>query len=116
MDSPEDANMLATLANLKLATPQQIETLASLTLSQCRTSAAIAARKEYIRRSDVDDVAQTAAIKALQKIQAWNPAKAAWLTFVSVIAGSAIGDQRRTYKRESILEDAYRKYRETDGY
>ena len=96
-----DSDFLATLAKLGLDTPAQREQLALDTLAVCRIVANKAIRKNHLRIDDLDDVVQEAALKALAYLPRWNPARSAWRTYVSVIAGSAVGQRRRQYHRDA---------------
>lgn len=96
-----DSDFIATLAQLGLATPVQREQLALDTLAVCRIVAQAALRKKHLRIDDADDVVQEAAIRALGRLDKWNPAKSAWRTYAGIIAASAVGQMRRQYKKDS---------------
>lgn len=99
-------NELATLYMLGLATSDQENQLASKTMSVCLTVAGLAVGAGKIQRDDVYDVAANAAVRALARIQKWDPARAGWKTYVSYIARSEVGNQQRRYQRQQMSLDA----------
>lgn len=102
--------MLACLASLGLDTAAQREELAAVTLNTCQIVARVAAGARHINRDDIDDVAQVAAIKSLSWLPRWRLDKSSWLTFVSVVARSAVADQGRKYKRSNSLAGDWAEY------
>ena len=98
-----DSDFLATLAKLGLDTPAQREQLALDTLAVCKIVAQAAVRKRHLRIDDLQDVVQEAAIRALGRLDKWNPAKSAWRTYAGVVAKSAVGQMRRQYQKDSRL-------------
>ena len=101
MTTARDDDLLATLAKMGFATHAQRETLAEHTLEVCRIVAAKWLKLKQLRIDDMDDVVQEAAIRALGRIALWDPARAAWRTYVAVVARSAVGERRRQYARDA---------------
>lgn len=96
-------NQLATLYRLGLAQPEQTEALAAETMRIAQISCRVACRHHRLQAADIDDLIQVITIKALGRASRWELQRSSWRTYVSVIARSAIGDQGRTYQKETKL-------------
>ena len=99
-DSPE---YLATLQILGLADEWQVNTLMEQTIEYAKVVAKVAVRNGWLLESDVDDIAQEVALKALRYLPKWQMEKGGWRTFVSAITSSTIADQGRRYAKEARL-------------
>lgn len=99
-------NNLATLHRLGIATADQVNDLADVTMRIARTAARVACKQHKMRYADIEDVVQMVTIKALGRIKHWQFEKSAWQTFVSVIARSTIADQGRKYLKDHRLYSA----------
>lgn len=93
-------NSLATFYKLGLATDAQANELAIRTMDVCLAVARVAAGAGQIPRDDVYDVAADALVRAFDRIQTWDPARAGWRTYTSIIARSQIQNFRRWQQRQ----------------
>lgn len=93
-------NSLATFYKLGLATAEQANELASRTMDVCLAVARVAAGAGQIPRDDVYDVAADALVRAFDRIQTWDPARAGWRTYTSIIARSQVQNFRRWQHRQ----------------
>lgn len=99
-DTPE---YLATLQILGMADEWQLNSLMEQTIDYAKVIAKVAVRNGRLQESDIDDVAQEVALKALRYLPKWEMSKGGWKTFVSAIASSTIADQGRRYAKEARL-------------
>lgn len=110
-----DVDLMASMAMLGLATAEQLEELAKATMDTCAIVARIAVANRLIRHEDLDDVVQTATIKAFTWLPRWSLQRASWKTYVSVITRSVVADQGRNYQKYNNIVDAWTEYCNCSG-
>jgi len=96
---------LATLVHLGIASASQTNELAERSIRICIICVGRACKCGKIRKSDIDDVVQDAIIRAFKYIERWNAARSKWITYLSIITASSIGEQQRKYLQEKNIEE-----------
>ena len=96
----DKTNCLAMLANLGLASKDEVNELMEATVAKARTVARTALTRRRIRPDDFDDLIQEATIRAWKRIPQWEYERASWLTYAGLIADTMVRSYLRRYARE----------------
>lgn len=98
---------MALLAKHGLASEELSNDLAAETLKSAKIVAYIAARRGLVSWAEVEDIIQSTAEKAWKYLKNWNSTKSSWITYVSWITKSVIGDYGRNLCRRQEAENLY---------
>ncbi len=102
-----EIDIMAIMVKHEIASEELRERLAVETMRSAKIVACLAARDGLIPWPEVEDIVQATAAKAWRYLGNWNSTKASWLTYVSWIAKSVIGDYGRAHGRRHDAENAY---------
>ena len=98
---------MALMAKHGLASEELCNALAAETLKSAKIVAYIAARRGLVSWAEVEDIIQSTAEKAWKYLKNWNSTKSSWITYVSWITKSVIGDYGRNLCRRQEAENLY---------
>jgi DNA-directed RNA polymerase specialized sigma24 family protein len=102
-----EIDVMALMAKHGLASEALCNKLAAETLQSARIVACIAVRRGLVPWGDIDDITQATGEKAWRYLKSWNSTKSSWLTYVSRITKSVIGDYGRNLCRRQEAENLY---------
>lgn len=102
-----EIDIMALLAKHGLASEELNNDLAAETLKSAKIVAYIAVRRGLVPWAEVEDIIQATAEKAWKYLKSWNSTKSSWLTYVSWITKSVIGDYGRNFCRRQEAENLY---------
>lgn len=103
MRKPNAIDYLAIYAARGCATKFQMELLARTVLDCSRKAALAYVRRGFLRNADVDDVCQETWARIFARLQTFDAQKAAFETWIGVVARSVVGDFRRQYGKDAVL-------------
>jgi len=102
-----EIDIMALMAKHGIASEKLSNDLAAETIKNAKIVACIAARRGLVPWAEVEDIIQATAEKAWKYLKSWNSTKSSWLTYVSCIAKSIIGDYGRKSCRRQEAENLY---------
>ncbi len=104
----DNLQFLATLVKLKLANESQVNQFITASMKTIHIVVRNAVRQHQLLDSDAEDVEQDAILRALRYQKKWDAAKGKWVTYLSRMTVSTIGEHRREYAKQKRAADAAR--------